>query len=513
MKRSFLFTSCLFAVVLALSAGAFLNSCKSKTTRYELTGDTLADGKALVQQHCTKCHALVPVNALTKDVWTLHTLPIMAEYFNIRTYGIEYYKAERDTSGLSLGEWQTIVNYYKKLAPDTLTPAKKPTPMLSDWAGFTLKQAPAGNDINFTTLIAADPKGDKIYTSDVVSLKLNEWTNQLTPVKSINLPSAAVDLNFQQDSAGVIQAIISCIGRIDPVDFPNGRIFKTNLNANAALDQIQSDLPRPVQTLSADFDKDGQKELVVLGQGNKKGGVYQFKLSTDRKSYKQTMITERAGAVQATTGDFNHDGWPDLMILYGNVDEGLAMYLNDKKGGFQARELLRFPPVNGSSSFQLADIDHDGKLDLIYTCGYNFRESRILKPYHGLYIYKNTGDFNFKQAWFYPINGCTKAIATDFDGDGDLDIATIAFFADMKNNPGEEFIYFEQARGMNFIPHSLPVSKNGRWMTMSISDLNHDGKPDIMLGNYAAGFLFQPNFAPNWDERRPFIVLENHTGK
>jgi hypothetical protein len=224
-------------------------------------------------------------------------------------------------------------------------------------------------------------------------------------------------------------------------------------------------------------------------------------------------ITDRPGAAQAVTGDFNNDGWADIMVLYGAGDEGLAMYLNNKKGGFESRELLRFPAVNGSTSFQLADIDHDGDLDLIYTCGYNFRDSRILKPYHGLYIYKNTGNFSFKQEWFYPINGCSKAIAADFDGDGDLDIATIAFFADMKNNPAEEFIYFEQDKAMQFKPHAIPVSQNGRWMSMDVSDVNHDGKPDILLANYASGFLFQPNFTPKWDEHTPFIVLENHTKK
>jgi hypothetical protein len=48
---------------------------------------------------------------------------------------------------------------------------------------------------------------------------------------------------------------------------------------------------------------------------------------------------------------------------------------------------------------------------------------------------------------------------------------------------------------------------------MDVSDLNKDGKPDIILGNYASGFLFQPNFSPNWDEHQPFIVLENNIKK
>ncbi|AMR33755.1 hypothetical protein A0256_21120 [Mucilaginibacter sp. PAMC 26640] len=514
MKRTFLVTSFILSGVLALSLSTVLNGCKSKPAGvYELTGDTLADGKALVQQHCTKCHSLVPAGALTKQVWTVHTLPLMAKYFGIKTYGIDYYKTDNDTSGLSLQHWGAIVDYYKKLAPDTLMPAKRPMPLVNDWAGFTLKKAPRKNDICFTTVVAADPKGSKIYTGDAVALNLTGWDAQFKTTSAIGLPSAAVDVNFDTDSAGLSQAIVSCIGRLDAIDFPNGKVFKTNLSGKGELVQIQSDLPRPVQTVNADFDKDGRKEVIVLAAGNTKGGLYQFKPTTDGKSFKQTIINERPGAVQAITVDYNHDGWLDMMILYGAVDEGLTLYLNNKHGGFAAHELLKFPPVNGSTSFQLTDIDHDGNLDLIYTCGYNFRESRILKPYHGLYIFKNTGNFNFKQTWFYPVNGCTKAIAQDFDGDGDIDIATIAFFADMKNNPAEEFIYFEQTGASKFIPHGVPVSKNGRWMTMNVSDLNQDGKPDIILGNYAAGFLFQPNFMPNWDEHTPFVVLENHITK
>ncbi|MEO7213629.1 VCBS repeat-containing protein [Mucilaginibacter sp.] len=514
MKRTFLLTSCILSGVVILSISTIINGCKSTTAPgYALTGDTLADGKALVQRHCTKCHALVPVNALTKDVWTVHSLPGMAAYFAIKTYGIEYYKEDKDTSGMSLQNWQAIVSYYKKFAPDTLAAAKAPVPLLNDWAGFTLKKAARSNDICFTTMVAANPKTGKIYTGDLVSNNLTEWDNQYKIANALKLPSAAVNLNFLPDSAGIPQAIVSCIGRLDPVDFPNGRAFKVNLSGNSQLNLVQSELARPVQTLSADFDKDGQNEIVVCAPGNLKGGVYVLKLDAAKKNYKQTPITERPGAAQAATGDFNNDGWADVMVLYGSGDEGLVMYLNNKKGGFDAWELLKFPPVNGSSSFQLADTDHDGDLDLIYTSGYNFRDSRILKPYHGLYIYKNTGNFNFKQEWFYPINGCTKAIAADFDGDGDLDIATSAFFADMKNKPAEEFIYFEQDKAMQFKPHAIPVSQNGRWMSMDVSDINHDGKPDILLANYASGFLFQPNFTPNWDEHTPFIVLENHTKK
>ncbi|HWZ04157.1 MAG TPA: VCBS repeat-containing protein [Mucilaginibacter sp.] len=515
-KNTYLFTFYILLLVGLLSGSMLINGCKNKNDlTYKLTGDTIVDGANLVQLNCTKCHALVPVNALNKNVWKHHALPSMAHYLGLTAYLGGYFKDEKDTTGLSVNEWQVIVSYYQKLAPDSLAPAVEPVALLNDWAGFTLKTPPTGKYTSFTTMAAINPNNHKIYASDEETNKLTEWDNNLNKHEIATLPSTAVNAVFKKGDAGVNQALFSCVGRFELVDFPNGKVLQFNLdskNNNNNPTLTADDLARPVQTIEGDFNKDGLTDLIILGQGHLKGGVYLFKQNKDH-SYSQATITEQPGAVQAVVGDFNNDGWPDLMVLYGSADEGLWMYLNDHKGGFTSKNLLRFPPVYGSTSFQLADIDHDGKPDLIYTCGYNYHDTRILKPYHGLYIFQNTGNWNFKQRWFYPINGCTKAIAADFKGNGQLDIATSAFFADLKNNPAEGFIYFEQVSPFNFKAHAIPISKYGRWMSMDVADFNNDGKPDIVLGNYASGFLFQPGLTPFWNKNLPFVVLENNFKK
>lgn len=517
LSKTGLYTIYLAVFVCLLSGSILLNSCKQTTTTtvFQPTGDTIADGQKLVQKYCTSCHQPTPANMLTRDVWKFHTLPAMSHYLGLSTYGKDYFKNKQDGGGISLNEWSIIVAYYSKAAPEKLETPKPPVPLVDDWAGFTLRKPEASKKVVFTTMVKVDPGTQKIYTADYQSLKLYEWDKDLKMRSVAQLPSPAVDASFTKDEKGEPQALITCIGQLEPIDFPNGRILKVGLNAKTEIADpalVESDLARPVQTISGDFNKDGLTDWIVCGEGFKQGGIYLLKQNKDH-SYTQSNISNKAGAVQAIAGDFNNDGWQDVMILFGSNDEGLWLFLNDQKGGFTSKNLLHFPPVRGSSSFQLADINHDGKPDLIYTAGYNYYDSRILKPYHGLYIFTNQGDWNFKQTWFYPINGCTKAIVTDFDNDGDVDIATIAFFADMKDNPRESFIYFEQDKPGSFKPHAVPVSQNGRWMSMDVADVNRDGKPDIVLGNYGQGFLFQPDFKPNWNRNLPFIILENHTKK
>lgn len=511
-KIKFLFFSIKLLVISIIFAGCRQNS---QQAGYTMTGDLLVDGKNLVQINCTKCHALVPVDALNKNVWIHHTLPVSAKFFGISSYLGGFYKGPKDTAGLSLNEWQAIVNYYEKMAPDTILTAKKPIPLVNDWVGFSLKKPKLQTLPSFTTLAVIDPGNHQILTSDAATNKLSIWDNKFNNIGYADLPSPAVNALFTKGSTGSADVFLSCIGRLETVDFPNGKVFKIGSNAVKEKQKpslVADDLARPVQTIEGDFNKDGLQDLVILGQGHLKGGVYLFKQNKD-KTYTQSNISEKPGAVQAIAGDFNNDGWPDLMVLFGSGDEGLWLYLNNHEGGFTEKNLLQFPPVYGSSSFQLADIDHDGNPDIIYTSGYNFHDSRILKPYNGLYIFKNLGNWKLKQQWFYPINGCTKAIAADFDADGDLDIVTNAFFADFKNEPEESVIYFEQTKPFSFKPHAIPVSKEGRWMSMEVGDYNGDGKPDLIFANYSTGFLFQYDFKPFWNKNVPFIVLENNFKK
>jgi hypothetical protein len=303
-----------------------------------------------------------------------------------------------------------------------------------------------------------------------------------------------------------------------PINVAKGKVIQVSIDGNSK-DQKQvtigDSLPRAVQSVAADFNKDGLMDYVVCGFGHDQGGLYLLQQKSDH-TFKKEVMRGIPGGEQLITGDFNGDGWPDVICLFAQADEGIMMFLNDHTGGFTMQSLLNFPAVYGSSSFQLIDFNHDGKPDILYTCGDNSDYSKVLKPYHGVYIFTNQGNWKFKQTYFYHIDGCTKAIAADFDHDGDLDIATIAFFADFKNHPSAGFTYLEQTKPNQFLPHEVPIDQYGRWLTMEVGDIDQDGNLDIILGNFVTpgrGLINQKDFTPHWDVHMPVMVLKNNGQK
>ena len=95
----------------------------------------------------------------------------------------------------------------------------------------------------------------------------------------------------------------------------------------------------------------------------------------------------------------------------------------------------------------------------------------------------NDGKNHFKITQFFPFYGCSKAVARDFDHDGNIDIAALSFYDDPEN-PSHSFIFLKNNGQEHFTPYATPIAANGKWLTMEVGDFNGDGYEDIALGSY-----------------------------
>lgn len=414
---------------------------------------------------------------------------------------------------LAKDDWHKIEQYFLDHAPDTIPPPVRKRKIRMGLQHFRYREASFAHRPPLTAMVKILPHDEGIVFSDGKGSRgvLTFLTSDLR--EDYSLPLSSTPVQFTEKS-NVIN--LTTIGKgVFPNDAPDGTMQHLERNwpdrKYKASQVVLRNLQRPVCMAYGDLNQDSLEDIVVCEFGDKTGRLSWY-ANDGKGGFVKKILRDTPGASTAIIRDANNDGLPDIYVLVAQGDEGIFLYENQGSGEFLEKRLLTFSPLHGSQYMELADFNKDGLDDIVYVCGDNADFSPILKDYHGIYIFLNDGRSNFRQAYFYQMNGAYKAMVRDYDLDGDLDIAAISFFPDYPSYPEESFIYLKNTGDLRFEDYSFPESPTGRWIVMDAGDMDADGDIDLVLGSFV---YFLPagdttGLGKKWLSSSPSVaVLEN----
>ena len=296
------------------------------------------------------------------------------------------------------------------------------------------------------------------------------------------------------DGDGVIDLVVSDLGSFRPADHDRGRVAWLRANrAGSPMEEfvLASGLGRVADARPADFDGDGKLDLVVAEFGHYQTGKILWLRNVapagELPRFQSETIDDRPGTIHVPVFDLNGDGLPDFVALVSQEWEHVEAFINLGKGRFQLRNLWAGPDLNfGSSGSELADLDGDGDMDILFTNG-DAWDNWYVNPSHGVQWLENLGNLKFAYHRLTDLPGAYRALAGDFDGDGDQDIIAVAWLPPMAKPasfleaPPVSILGLEQIRPGTFACHILE-SGLPYYTTLEVADFDGDGDLDFAVG-------------------------------
>jgi len=238
----------------------------------------------------------------------------------------------------------------------------------------------------------------------------------------------------------------------------------------------------PRNIAAGDLNGDGKPDIVVSDFNNGNASYISVFENTSQQGIisfaPRTDISTGNGTVGVTIADINQDGKPDILVTSGNSAVfSILKNTSAGSGPLSFAPRMDFSDMNHADQIITADVDGDGKPDIVFT---EFSNASVV-------IYRNTsagGIISLAPPVIYPVGKNPSFLrAGDLDGDGKTDLVIENF------GSGSLTFYKNYSEPGSIQFGSRQDSVMGNASTLNFADLNGDGKPDLTVGQYQTGKL------------------------
>lgn len=302
-----------------------------------------------------------------------------------------------------------------------------------------------------------------------------------------DLPAPASVATADMQGSGRLDVLVGCMGQIMPNNDRIGSVVvlenldNRSFRPRTVLDQTAR--VTDVRGANLSDHRDGRLDLVVGQFGYAQGETRWMKNLGDWR-FESRIVNRQSGTVHTPVADFDGDSRPDFAALVSQEWEEVHLFRNPGPGG-EFKDGLVWGSTNedyGSSGLAVADVNRDGRPDLIYTNGDGFDYAvRGHRPWHGMQWLENTGQGNFRYHRVGDLPGAYAPCAADLNGDGFTDLVAVSGFADWDKPDAVALMAWINDGHQGFTPMPLANSPI-KLVTAAAGDLDGDGVPEIVTG-------------------------------
>ena len=247
----------------------------------------------------------------------------------------------------------------------------------------------------------------------------------------------------------------------------------------------------PQSIAVADFNHDQKLDLVLVNPpaNSSQGNISVLIGKGDGTFNNPVQYAAAVGTNSLTVADLNGDGTPDVVATNSDTSfvttGAVSVFIGKGDGTFGAASTYNFG--HGAASVAVADFNGDGKVDLAVSA---FDKNTIPGP-DSLAIFLGNGDGTFGQSNEFATGGAGgQIIASDFDGDGHIDLAIAS--------PTTNTVGVLLGGGDGTFPSHMTFGAGNSPRSLVAGDFNGDGHIDLV--------------SPDFDSNSVGLLLGNGNG-